>query len=539
MVAVRPLGAADPGRRETDTYWEGVMGRTGHLGGSALVVLSNGISRRGFLKTAGAGAAALGAATMGVGRIAGAAPGTNPDPGHVKGPDGITPAVGGESELYVYPRNQATRDPANVQWAVDNVMDDGVVHLLSGDSGDGEVKPFNFGAEAYAVIKKTVTVVGEGPAGNPSTTILGGWLPLFVHDPVIQDVGDSIDVIIQNIHFDNCLQAAMGFHRCRYGRATGNKITNGRIQYTPVPDQYVCFGIMVLDVPEHPHGGPSTGRLGDVVIDNNVIDLFGDVYPNEEDTVLHHGAGMMCALMLDEFAKPPPGSGNVWDGGQGAYPVHIDIVENEFRNCGNGAISIVGLGVSAVDESDPDTSYVSIDGNTITCREHYFVGTATKPIDPQDRSCGIRCFAFWNGLWGVRFNPSTYITNNTIHNCPTRGISLMNQGQDDPDSGRAGAPAEVHGNTLNMVAHSDPGVMTSGINLSYGPYGVCTEGSSGTFPCNAYPSQYNTIWDNAVCGDFDYEVTLLDGANNNTVCDVDRSRVLDEGRHNHINSKCP
>ena len=140
----------------------------------------NRITRRQFIRKAGIAGGAAAAAGLG---LSGAAHAVGPgDPNITKDPEHLYPATGDESVIYVWPQNDATKDPQNIQWAVDNIAATGGTVYLKSMNISGVPTPFYFGnpfiAGGGGVVTisqlKNLSVIGDTdgiPAYRPDGTL--------------------------------------------------------------------------------------------------------------------------------------------------------------------------------------------------------------------------------------------------------------------------------------------------------------------------------------------------------------------------------
>ncbi len=146
------------------------------------------ITRKEFIRRATVGAAAAGAAAAALGGVARAVGVTNPN---ITQSDGVTPASGGESEIWVYPTGSLNPNPnapgdlgdlGDVQWAIDNVAPRGTV-LLKARNVSGVKTAFDFGPPPtasltpnYLTVMKDLKIIGEPLTPESREPISpGGW----------------------------------------------------------------------------------------------------------------------------------------------------------------------------------------------------------------------------------------------------------------------------------------------------------------------------------------------------------------------------
>ena len=193
----------------------------------------------------------------------------SPDPGHIKGPGGI-PAKGGETEIWVYPRNTSPEDATNIQWAVNQVASGGSVYLMAKNM------PFFFGYGANSdrvVLGQTgndVGIVGQTqleldpstgrPTGNiiGTPTVIKGGHNTFVSGATGEDIdgipgtnvfGDrmpKINLKIEGIVFEECFEMCVWVPGSLGFEITGNKFVKPRLLEVDEPHPLghpVFFGL--------------------------------------------------------------------------------------------------------------------------------------------------------------------------------------------------------------------------------------------------------------------------------------------------------
>jgi len=136
----------------------------------------------------------------------------NPDPGHIKNEEG-SPAKGGESDIFVYPRchhGLKRRDVTNIQWAVDNIAKSGTVHLMTTDPDDGENKAFYFGfGECGVQVRLVDNIIIKGESSELTTYKLPWGRSIITDRAIIYGGLRSISLVeklrldIENLHIEN------------------------------------------------------------------------------------------------------------------------------------------------------------------------------------------------------------------------------------------------------------------------------------------------------------------------------------------------
>jgi hypothetical protein len=222
---------------------------------------------------------------------------TKPDPDNL--PEDNAAAVGGENEIWVYPKNDAdseVNDRCRIQWAVNNVALGGKVRLMQyqrklqkapeGVHTDSNFGYPNFvpasdkkapliplGAVQRVTILRDVTIDGEwearedngnGVKENKGATILGGNDTFYVGDATHHP-----SVTIENIRFDGASPGPIKFNAGHNDVISYCSIVNykwGQFQEAgEAPGPKGAFPIIV-------HSNDGTGRLtGTFKIENNFI----------------------------------------------------------------------------------------------------------------------------------------------------------------------------------------------------------------------------------------------------------------------------
>ncbi len=134
-----------------------------------------GMSRRQFLKTTGIAVAGAGAAAAGLAGAANANLSNRPFPESVAGGGNnynVWP-VGNDNLTHVHPKTNepCTQDAFNVQYAVDNVDEGGVVRLHSKNMKT-EATYFQFG-QSNVTVHKSVTIIGQSDHGKTKALVKG------------------------------------------------------------------------------------------------------------------------------------------------------------------------------------------------------------------------------------------------------------------------------------------------------------------------------------------------------------------------------
>ena len=267
----------------------------------------------------------------------------SPDPGHIKGPGGI-PARGGESEIWVYPRNKSPQDAVNIQWAVNQIASGGSIYLMATDPDEHESKPFFFGygpnsdRVVLGALGNHVAVVGQTqleldpytgrPTGNinGTPTVIRGGHNTFVSGATGEDVygipgtnvfGDrmpKINLAIRGIVFEGCFEMCIWVAGSTSFEVSGNKFVKPRLLGVDAPHPLghaVFFGIgpepeTIESTRVEAFGLPPAGVTdhdvsGQVVIQGNYVqgeafsstrveDFDADDYPILYDGIYYSGA---------------------------------------------------------------------------------------------------------------------------------------------------------------------------------------------------------------------------------------------------------
>jgi hypothetical protein len=199
----------------------------------------------------------------------------NPDPGHIKRRGG-DPARGGETEIWVYPRNKSPKDATNIQWAVNNVVSGGSVFLMATDPDELEPKPFFFGYGTngdrviLGKVGNDVNIIGQTQLEyDPSTdrptgdiigipTVIKGGHNTFVSGATGEDIngvpgtnvfGDrtpKINLKVEGIVFEECFEMCVWIPGSTGFEISGNKFVKPRLLEVDEPHPLghsVFFGL--------------------------------------------------------------------------------------------------------------------------------------------------------------------------------------------------------------------------------------------------------------------------------------------------------
>ncbi|MCI0503236.1 right-handed parallel beta-helix repeat-containing protein [Candidatus Micrarchaeota archaeon] len=268
------------------------------------------MSRGSFLRTAGIGAAGVAAAGLGLGGVARAAAfpagNDNPDPANIIDPSTGQGAIGGESEIWIYPtgndsilaeknpiaNNAAmTTDSRNIQWAVNNIQENGTILLKNSSTQFHFPKLFQYGF-AQVIVWRSCTVSGETdqyntgnrlpdgtpqfPNGMPLTIIRNGGMLLDLR--TLLSNNPPISVTVKNLHFDGAQTHVLRTHYNGDFVIDNCKVTNLLLDYTSglnIPNLVSIFSVQYTN--------PASSFIGSFTVKNCDINQPNPAKPGTID----------------------------------------------------------------------------------------------------------------------------------------------------------------------------------------------------------------------------------------------------------------
>jgi hypothetical protein len=414
--------------------------RNDKFGRTARQNTGNRYSRSQVLRGAGAVAAGLGAAAMAGSGVVSAG---NP---HV-----VPEITGGGNNFNVFPTGDSATDLSNVQWAVNNVREGGVVRLHAQNNITGVPTAFDFGFSGGVTVTRSVTITG---VGNLDTKIEGGSYSFRIE-------ASGSDVTFQNLWFDKNVLSGMRFHQFAHGLVENCKFTDTIMTGSQISKTNInAYGVAIVG----PQFGPRFGEIGEIELKDNLMDLMPTGTPkwlpqpdeSEYPDVLTYdnlppatksavSAGVFIGVIsdgtVDSNAQLP------WDNDPNTplpdpdadecvkLPANpnsdIKIHHNEIKNCG-----VSGVGMWHVQ----GIQNLEIYENTITHEVPYGIAanhaswTSAMKSDTDEKAVsiamGIYATSYRIGSPFNNANTSGVVKNVDIHNnyisTYTRGIVLAN-----------------------------------------------------------------------------------------------------------------